>query len=708
MAKFFHPSSIAVVGASNNPDNLGYDVLHNILYTHRTGERKNGYKGEVYPISLKYSEILGLKAYKSIMDVPGSIDLAILIIPGKAIPIVMEECGQKGIKNVIIISAGFAERGSEGKAREREVSEIAKKYGIRFLGPNCMGVFSTYEKLNATFANAMPNRGPVAMMSQSGALCTSFIVYARQEHIGFSYFVSTGNKANIEDTDLIEYFKDDIITKVASIYMESLHNGRRFYDVARDVVPETPIVVLKVGKTEGGKKAASSHTGALAGADSAYEAAFQQAGVYRVPNMYDLFDATRALAYQPVPKGEKIAILTNSGGPGVIATDTAHHLDLPLADLSEDTINKLSAICPSTWSHGNPVDIIGDADIDRYLRCLDVLLDAPEVDGIIYVVAPTAVFDPLDMAKAVAPMAKSATKPIIATFVGIIGEESEDYLEATGVPTIEFPERAVRAMHALVHRKRILEREEARKIYKGCESEVCSDEVFKKCDQIFQKVRTDGRNILTLNEARLIFEHWGIPMSRSALATTEKEAAELGAKVGFPLAMKISSKDILHKTEVGGVLLEIQDPEGAMRAYNKIISNVKFHKPDARIEGVVLDQMVRGAEVIIGVSIDPQFGPMVMFGLGGTMVEVYKDVSFRLIPLTKIDALEMIEEIDGKAAYQGARGKPAADPNELAELIVKVSEAVKMHPGIKEIDINPLIVTEEGLIAVDARIMLNE
>ncbi len=708
MEKFFHPKSIAVVGASNSRDNLGYDVLQNILYTQSGGRREDGYSGEVYPISLKYSEVQGLKAYRSVLDVTNPIDLAILIIPGKAIPTVMDECGRKGIKNVIIISAGFAERGEEGKAREEQIMEIARKYGIRFLGPNCLGVFSTYENLNATFANAMPSRGPVAMMSQSGALCTSFIVYSKQEHIGFSNFVSTGNKADIEDTDLIEYFKNDPLTKVAAIYMESIHDGRRFYEVARDVVTETPIVVQKVGKTEAGKKAASSHTGALAGADWAYEAAFRQAGVYRVPNMYDLFDATRALAYQPVPEGDNIVILTNSGGPGVIATDTANNLDLHLAELSKETIDKLSTICPSTWSHGNPVDIIGDADIGRYMKCLDVLLNASEVQGIIFIVAPTSVFKPLDIAKEVAVVAKTAKKPIIASFVGIIGDESEDYLESSGVPTVEFPERAVRAMHALVHRRRIIARNLLREKEPECGSDICNEKAHEKSKEIFKGVRADGRKLLTLNEAREIFKVLGIPMSRSALAKTEIEVETLGKKVGFPLAMKISSKDILHKTEAGGVLLEIQDEEEAKKAFRKILKNVKAFNPMARIEGVVLDQMVRGPEIIIGVSFDPQFGPMVMFGLGGTLVEVYRDVTFRLIPLTKIDALEMLDEIRGKAAYRGARGMPAADPTELAELLVNISEAVRMLPEIKELDINPLIVTKSGLVAVDARILLKE
>lgn len=706
MKKFFHPKSIAVVGASQNPENLGHDVLENILYGEAGKERSNGYQGNVYPVSLKYTEVFGLKAYRSVLDIPGPVDMAMLIIPGKAIPQVMEECGQKGCKNVVIISAGFSERGEEGKKREQQVAEIAKQHGIRFIGPNCLGVFSTHEQLNASFAPHMPGVGPVAMISQSGALCTAIIAYAKQEHIGFSNFVSSGNKADIEDTDLIEYFNEDPLTKVTAIYMESINDGRRFYDVTKQIATKTPIVVLKVGKTEAGKKAASSHTGALAGADWAYEAAFRQAGVIRVSAMFDLFDAARAFAYQPLPKGDKIAILTNSGGPGVIASDTAYEIGLPLATLSSDTMAKFDAICPPTWSHGNPLDIIGDADVERYMKCLDVLLDAPEVDGIILIAAPVTMADPLTLAKHIAERAKTTEKPIIANFVGVIGEDSEDYLEAAGVPTIEFPERATKAMHALVRFKRVLDREKDRKKLTELTTGCADSHSHEKCEEIFEKVRADGRRLLTLNEAREIFELLDIPMSKSRLATTESEAERLSEEVGFPLAMKISSKDIVHKTEAGGVKLEISDAEEVKKVFNKIVTNVKKFKADARIEGVVLDQMVRGAEIIIGVSSDPQFGPMVMFGIGGTMVEVYKDVTFRLIPLTKIDALEMIEEIKGKASYQGARGQPAANPDKLAELIVSVSEAVRLHPDIQELDINPLIVTKDGLIAVDARISL--
>jgi acetyltransferase len=706
IGKFFHPRSIAVVGASVRPGSIGHAVLENILYGEKGAkDRSRGFKGEIYPISIKYDKILGLKTYPSIIDVPASVDLAILIIPGNVVPKILNECGKKGCKNVIIISAGFAEHDEEGKRREKEIARIAKEQGIRFIGPNCLGIFSTYASLNASFAQAAPEKGPISMISQSGALCTAIIAYAKQEHIGFSNFVSSGNKADIEDADLIEYFSEDPNTKCIAIYLESIRDGRRFYETAKRVIQKTPIIVMKVGKTEAGRKAASSHTGALAGADWAYEAAFRQSGVYRVQTMYNLFDAPRALAYQPVPEGENIAILTNAGGPGVIASDAAHEIGLTLVELREETLKQLDTVCPSSWSRGNPVDIIGDADVDRFAKSLDILLNAPEVDGVILIVAPQSVADPLVVAKHVAHVQKTSKKPIIACFVGIIGEESEDFLEISGVPTIEFPERVVRAMHASVARRKLLNREAKRaKIEIKMKIEARPN---VKCLEIFRKVKEDKRKLLTLNEARAIFELLGIPMSRSCIAKSEDEVAKLASGVGFPLAMKISSSDIVHKTEAGGVMLEIGDDEAAIRAYKKIVNNVKTYNPKAKIEGVVMDAMMRGPEVIIGVSSDPQFGPMVMFGLGGTMVEVYKDVSFRLIPLTKIDAQEMIEEIKGKAIYQGARGWPEADPDELSELIVKVAEVVRLHPDIKELDINPLIVTKEGLAAVDARILLN-
>jgi len=705
--KFFHPKSIAVVGASPTPGKVGNAVLSNILYSEPSSkDRVKGFSGEVYPINPKYKEILGLSTYSSILDVPGDVDLAVLIIPGKAIPAVLEECGEKGCRNAIIISAGFAEHGEDGKIREKEIIDISKRNGIRIIGPNCLGIFSTFENLNASFAQEMPQCGPISMISQSGALVTAIIAYASQEHIGFSNFVSSGNKADVDDIDLIEYFNDDPRTNSIAIYMESIKDGRKFYETAKRVSLKTPIVMMKVGRTEAGRKAASSHTGALAGVDWAYEAAFRQAGVYRVECMDELFDAARALAYQPVPKGDRIVVLTNAGGPGVIASDAAYQIGLPMAELNQSTIDKLDAVCPPSWSRSNPVDIIGDADVDRFVKSLGILLKASEVDGVILIMAPTMLANPLELAHRVADMAQATTKPIIASFVGMVREASEDFLESTGVPTIEFPERAVLAMHALVHRMCHL------KGPGGCAyvERVTSSERIRQpsseCREIFRSVRESGRNLLTLNEARKAFESFGIPMNPSGLATNEKEAARIGKELGFPVAMKISSPDVVHKTDVGGVMVDVRNPQEARAAFGKILDNVRSHMPDARIEGVVIDAMVRGPELIIGVTSDPQFGPMVMFGLGGIMVEAARDVSFRLVPLTHADAWSMTQEIRGKLVFMGARGMPKANLDELADLIVKVSEAVQTYPEIAELDINPLVVTENSLLAVDARVLI--
>ncbi len=448
--KFFHPKSVAVVGASSTEGKIGYAIMNNLL---NTGD----YKGTIYPVNPRYQEVMGVKAYPSISELPEPPEMAILVVPGKYIPDVVEECGRSGCQNVVIITAGFSETGSEGKALERETLANAHRYGVRMIGPNCLGVFCTEEGLNASFAHTAPKAGPIGFISQSGAICTSVIEYAVQENIGFSDFVSIGNKADVDDADLIRYFGQDDRTRCVCIYMESVPDGRKFYEAAKEASETTPVVVLKVGRTEEGAKAASSHTGALAGADSAYTAAFNQSGVYRADSMSDLFDASRALAYQPLPKGENLVIYSNAGGPGVISSDAASRLGLKLAELSEETIGKLSEICPPTWSHGNPVDIIGDADVERYDKGLHIVLDAPEVDAVVCLLAPVSIADPLEVAKGIVEAAKTTDKPIIASFVGIIAEESENYLERHGIPAIEFPERAITAMHALMMRRRYLQ-----------------------------------------------------------------------------------------------------------------------------------------------------------------------------------------------------------------------------------------------------------
>jgi len=459
---FFEPNSIALFGASASSVKLGNVILNNIIYGSKENEEngvENGFKGKIYPINPKAPGISGLKAYPSLADVTEEVDMAVICVPPGAVKGVIEECGKKGCLSVVIITAGFSEAGEDGKQLEEEVIKTAKEFGVRIIGPNCLGVMNPHSALNATFGDSMPNKGPISFVSQSGALCTSIINYSFEEFLGFSNFVSIGDKADIDDADLLNYFHQDPDTKCVMMYVESLKAARKFYETAKKVVRDKPIVVAKSGWTEEGAKATSSHTGSIAGSDAAYDAAFKQAGIFRARTLSQLFDATRALAYQPVPRGENIVILTNAGGPGVLAADYAHSLGMSLVKLAPGTIEELNLVCPPTWSHRNQVDIIGDADPMRYDKSLEVILDASEVDGVVLLMAPTATANALHVAQRIVELQKESGKPITVSFVGMVSTESEDYLDSHGIPEIEYPERAVFAMYALVQRMRFLKKE---------------------------------------------------------------------------------------------------------------------------------------------------------------------------------------------------------------------------------------------------------
>ncbi len=459
---FFKPESVAVIGASAKKGKVGNVVLNNIIYGSEENERNGvvgGFKGHIYPINPKTDEISGLKAYDSIIKVPSEVDMAVLCIPPAAVRDAIEDCGKKGIKSVVIITAGFSEMGAAGRELEKEILKSAEKYGIRIIGPNCLGIISPFCDLNASFGDALPKRGPISFASQSGALCTSVIQYSFEEYLGFSNFVSIGNKADVDDADLIEYFHKDPNTKCIMLYIESLKNARKFFETARKVVKDKPIVAFKSGYTEEGAKATSSHTGSIAGSDAAYDAAFRQSGVFRAKTLSELFDASRALAYQPVPKGENLAILTNAGGPGVLAADKVYSLGMKLTELENDTIEQLNEICPPNWSHRNPVDIIGDSTAQRYDDALKILMNAEEVDAVILLLAPTAMAHPLNLAYRIVDLQKDTGKPITVSFVGMIHHESENYLDSQGIPEIEYPERAAFAMYALMQRYNFLKKE---------------------------------------------------------------------------------------------------------------------------------------------------------------------------------------------------------------------------------------------------------
>ncbi len=462
ISNFFNPSSVAIIGASASKGKVGNIILNNILYGSKDNEIKGihgGFKGGIYPINPKLNEISGIKTYSSITDVPEPVDMAVICIPPTGVKDAIEKCGKKGVTSTVIITAGFSEVGEEGKKLEKEVLALAKKYNIRIIGPNCLGIISPFDNLNATFGDAAPRRGPIAFASQSGALCTSIIQYSFEEFLGFSNFVSIGNKSDVDDSDLIEYFHQDPNTKCIMLYIESLRDARKFFQTARRVIRDKPIVAFKSGYTEEGAKATSSHTGSIAGSEVAYEAAFKQSGMFRARTLSQLFDASRALAYMSVPKGENLAILTNAGGPGVLAADTVFSLGMKLAELSDDTIEQLNKICPPNWSHRNPVDIIGDATAYRYDDALKVLMKAKEIDGVILLLSPTAKADSMNLAYRIVDMYEATKKPVTVSFVGMVHQDSENYLDSKGIPEIEYPERAVFAMYALIERFRFLKRE---------------------------------------------------------------------------------------------------------------------------------------------------------------------------------------------------------------------------------------------------------
>jgi len=455
---FFWPESVAVVGASAKPGKVGYAIMSNLVLG-ALGQLGGGFKGTIYPVNPAGGEIFRQRTYRKISDIPGTVDLAVIAIPASGVEAAIEECAEKGVKSVVIVSSGFSESGSGGRQRERQLVEKARARGMRILGPNCLGVINTHNRLNTTFANKAPPRGPISFVSQSGAICTSVIEYSSEEYMGFANFVSIGNKSDLDDADVIEYFAQDPATKCISIYMESAKDGRKFYEtLKKKVVPRKPVVILKAGRTAIGARAASSHTGALAGSDTAYSAAIHESGAIRAHTMLELFDFSRALAYQPPAMGDGIAIISNAGGPAVIAADVAYDIGLPLATLGETTIEAINAVCPPTWNHGNPVDVIGDADLDRYERVLDILVRAPEVHGLITIVGPQAVMPLEEVAHSIVDISRSTSKPFCASFVGVVSQPSEDFLDQHGIPEMEVPERPVRAMKALYHRGLYLRR----------------------------------------------------------------------------------------------------------------------------------------------------------------------------------------------------------------------------------------------------------
>jgi len=688
-----------VVGATNRPGSVGLAVFRNILNA--------GFQGVLYPVNLKAKSVQSVKAYPRLADIPDEIDLAVIIVPAEGVCPVVEEAGQKGVKGAIVISAGFKEIGGRGVELENCLKEAVRRYGVRLVGPNCLGVINNSEdvQLNASFATKMPKAGNIAFISQSGALCTAVLDYAEGRGVGFSKFISFGNKADVNEVDFLRYLKDDPDTDVILMYLEDISNGREFLETAREITWEThkPMLAIKSGRSAEGALAAASHTGSLAGSDNAYDAIFHQSGIQRVEGIYELFNYAVAFAKQPVPKGNRIAIVTNAGGPGIMATDAAIRHDLKIATLSEGTKKKLKQVLPPTANIRNPVDIIGDATHERYEAAIRYVLKDENVDGAIVILAPQAMTDILETAEIVPRVTKDVDKPVLCSFMGIVDvSEGIRYLGQHNIPNYAFPEAAVRSMASMVFYGHLLslDKREVRRVAADRDS---ASGVIKK------KLAGRDKYFMSEKEANELLGCYGFPVLKSVLLKDVSEIDEAAEEIVFPVAMKICSPDIVHKFDVGGVRLKIKTKEEAREAFHEIIENVKRFNPSAKIDGVIMERMAKGGvEVILGAVRDPKFGPLCMFGLGGTFVEAMKDVTFRLAPMWEISAEIMIRTIKAYSILKGVRGAPPCDIDSIKDCLLRLSQLVSEHPEVAELDINPLIVYPEGqgCVVADSRILL--
>lgn len=696
--KLLRPESVAVIGASRHPEKIGYQVVKNLL--------DSGFpRDKIFPINPRAKEILGLKAYPTILDVPEPVDLAVIVVPAPIVPRVLEEAGKKGVKAAAIITSGFKEIGNV--EAERRLVEIARKYGMRILGPNIVGICDTVKGVNASFCQALPNPGEIAFITQSGALGIALVGWTKIKGIGLSDLVSIGNKADINEVDLIEFFGRDPHTRVITAYLEGIEDGRRFLQVARAVSRKKPIIILKAGKAKRTLGAIKSHTGTLAGSDAAYNAAFKQTGVVRAPTFIDLFDWATAFAKAHLPEGENVVILTNGGGAGIMATDAAEEWGVKLIDIPEDLAKKLRRHMPPFGSVFNPVDLTGMADYEGYLGAMKDLLLDKRVHAVVVLYCHTAITDPMEIANAVLEAIKEtgSRKTVIASFIG--GEEvlsACSKLTENGVPCYESPEKAMAALGILYRYVKMRE-----KLDKRTMIDVKRD--VQAARALIQGVLEEGRHVLTPSEAAQLAEYYGIPVLKRILTHTPEEAVEAAKKLGYPVVLEVESPDILHKSDVGGIIINIRSDEEVRDAYARIMDSVKAKAPNARIKGIVVRRMAEeGREMIIGAHRDPIFGPLVMFGSGGILVELIRDVSFRVAPLSLEDAYDMVEETKAYKIIKGYRGEPPGDLESVIYTLLKVSQLMMDLPEIEDVDINPFFVYEKGKggLAVDVKIVLKK
>ncbi|MBT3391023.1 MAG: CoA-binding protein [Chloroflexi bacterium] len=671
---FFNPKGVVIIGASNDPAKLGYGLAINLV--------RSNYQGAIHFVNLKGGELLGRTIYTNVLEIPNPVDLAAVLIPAPYVADALRQCGQRGIQAAIIGSGGFREVGSEGAALEEEILAVARQYSIRLIGPNCIGLLDTHLPIDTTFLPPPgPTPGDVAFISHSGAICAAVIDWARGQGYGLSRLVSLGNQADVSETDMLAPVAADPFTHVLALYIEGVKDGRRFVEEARKVVQEKPIIALKVGRFEAGQRAVASHTGALAGQESAYNAAFRRGGVLRAATSEEMFDQARALAWCPLPKGRKVAVLTNAGGPGVTAADALEALGLELAELSGETRAALGGLLPPAASLSNPVDMLASAGPEQFAASLRIALADPGVDSVMAIYPTPPMYTAGAVAKAMIPIIHGAEKPVVVAVMGErLIQEAVEHLRAARVPEYRFPERAAAALAALVERAELLK--------------------FAQDEPVFPVNTPD----VTTSDAATLLRAYGIPNAALHLAHARAEAVAIAAEIGFPVVMKIAAEGISHKSDIGGVLLNLGDAAAVQSAWDEIMRRAQAAHPEGVIEGVHLQQMIpRGQEVIIGAVRDPQFGPLVMFGSGGTEVEGLKDIAFGLAPLTRSDAEYMLEKTWAGRKLRGFRNIPPADRDAVLDALFRLAQLAFEHPEIEEIEINPLRVLAQGVVAVDVR-----
>jgi len=681
---FLSPKSIAVIGASDKQGSVGRAITSNIM---------NGYKGIVYPISPTRETVFDQKAYKSVLDVPDSIDLAVVITKNTIVPIVLEECGKKKIKGAIVITAGFKEVDEEGKKLEQKLKDIATKYGVKVIGPNCLGVMNLEPQtmMNSTFLKITPKSGKIALVSQSGAICAALVEDASAQGIGFSAVVSMGNKADMTEIDILKMLADHEQTKVIVMYLEDMGDGQEFLKVCKQITKNNkkPILVLKSGRSPEGAKAAMSHTGALMGSDEIYDAVIKQSGAIRVDTMEELFDYATAFSKQPLPTEGDLVIVSNAGGPAIISTDSCSKLGIKMAKI-EEIRPKIDAVIPPWGSSRNPVDIVGDADFNRFENVLNEVLAHKNVGSVISMCTPSATLDYDKLAEVIVKMSKKYKKTMLASLMGLDeGITNREILANGDVPYYTYAEGSIRALKAMLRFADWI---------KTPEGNIAKFDVDKaKASKVFDKVKEEGRTNLLEEEGLEILSAYGFPLPKSILAKTEDEAVEAANKIGYPTVMKIASPQIVHKSDAGGVKVNLSSDKEVRDAFKVIVDNAKKYDSKAEIKGVLIVEMVKGGkEMIIGSKLEPGFGPVVMLGMGGIYVEILKDVTFRLAPFTDQEANDMISSIKTKKLLEGVRGEKPSDVEKLSECIQRLSQLVTDFREIKELDMNPVLVMEEG------------